>query len=71
MAKEEGIIMEGTVEKIAGWGYYIVILDSWLKVYAKPKWKLIKMKIKILPGDRVKVQLNEIDPIKGYIIYRL
>ena len=71
MAKEEGIIMEWIVKKVAWWWNYIIELDSWLKVYAKPKWKLIKMKIKILPGDRVKVQLNEIDPIKGYIIYRL
>ena len=63
--------MEWTVEKIAGGGTYLVVLDGGLQVQAKPKGKLTRMKIKILPGDRVQVQLNEVDPTKGYIIYRL
>jgi translation initiation factor IF-1 len=49
----------------------LVVLDGGLQVQAKPKGKLTRMKIKILPGDRVQVQLNEVDPTKGYIIYRL
>ena len=71
MVKQEKIIMEWTVEKIVGGGMYLVILDGWLQVQAKPKGKLTRMKIKILPGDKVQVQLNEVDPTKGYIIYRL
>jgi len=63
--------MEWTVEKIAGGGTYLVVLDGGLQVQAKPKGKLKRLKIKILPGDRVQVQLNEVDPTKGYIIYRL
>ena len=63
--------MEWVVEKVVGGGTYLVVLDGWLHVQAKPKGKLIRMKIKILPGDRVQVQLNEVDPTKGYIIYRL
>ena len=71
MAKEEGIVLEWIVDKIL-WGWmYSVELDWWMKVQAKPKWKLTKMRIKILPGDKVRVQLNEIDPTKGYITYRL
>ncbi len=71
MAKDTGIVMEWTVEKIAGGGTYIVVLEWWLKVHAKPKGKLTRMKIKILPWDKVQVQLNEVDPTKGYIVYRL
>jgi translation initiation factor IF-1 len=50
---------------------YSVILDGGMKVQAKPKGKLIKSRIKIVMGDKVQVELNEIDPTKGYIIYRL
>jgi len=71
MVKEEGIVLEWIVKKVVWWWNYIVELDGWLKIHAKPKWKLVKMKIKILPGDKVRVQLNEVDPTKGYITYRL
>jgi len=71
MAKNEWLIMEWVVEKVLGWGMYLVLLGWWMKVQAKPKWKLIKSKIKIVIWDKVQVELNEIDPTKGYIIYRL
>ena len=71
MTKNEGLVMEWVVEKVLWWGMYSVLLDGWMKVQAKPKGKLIKSKIKIVIGDRVQVELNEIDPTKGYIIYRL
>lgn len=71
MAKNEGLVMEWVVEKVLWGGMYSVLLDGWIKVQAKPKWKLIKSKIKIVIWDRVQVELNEIDPTKGYIIYRL
>ncbi len=71
MTKKDEIVMEWIVEKIVWWWTYLVILDWWLKVHAKAKWKLTRMRIKILPGDKVQVQLNEVDPTKGYITYRL
>lgn len=71
MAKEEGIILEWVVDKILWWWTYSVILDWWMVVHAKPKGKLKQRKIKIIPWDKVQVQLNEIDPTKGYIVYRL
>ena len=71
MTKNEGLVMEWVVEKVL-WGWmYSVLLDGGMKVQAKPKGKLIKSKIKIVIWDRVQVELNEIDPTKGYIIYRL
>ena len=71
MSKSEGIVMEGIVDKVLWWWMYSVILDGGMKVQAKPKGKLIKSRIKIVMGDKVQVELNEIDPTKGYIIYRL
>lgn len=71
MAKDPGLVMEWVVKKILGGWMYSVLLDGWMEVQAKPKGKLIKSKIKIVIGDRVQVELNEIDPKKGYIVYRL
>ena len=71
MAKTEWIVLEWVVEKILWWWMYSIILDWWMKVQAKPKWKLVKSRIKIVMWDRVQVELNEIDPTKWYIIYRL
>ena len=71
MSKSEGIVMEWIVEKVLWWWMYSIILDGGMKVQAKPKWKLIKSRIKIVMWDKVQVELNEIDPTKGYIIYRL
>ena len=71
MSKNEAIVMEWVVDKVLWWWMYSVILDGGMKVQAKPKWKLIKSRIKIVMWDRVQVELNEIDPTKGYITYRL
>ena len=71
MSNSEGIVMEGIVDKVLWWWMYSVILDGGMKVQAKPKGKLLKSRIKIVMGDKVQVELNEIDPTKGYIIYRL
>ena len=71
MSKNDAIVMEWVVEKVLWWWMYSIILDGGMKVQAKPKWKLIKSRIKIVMWDKVQVELNEIDPTKGYIIYRL
>lgn len=71
MSKNEWIVLEGIVDKILWWWMYSVVLDWGMKIQAKPKWKLIKSRIKILVGDKVEVELNEIDPTKWYITYRL
>lgn len=71
MAKNEGIVLEWVVDKVLWWWMYSVVLDGWMKVQVKLKWKLLKSKIKILMGDKVRVELNEVDPTKWYIIYRL
>lgn len=71
MAKNEWIVLEWIVEKVLWWWEYSVVLEWWLKVQAKPKWRLIKSRIKILMWDKVQVELNEIDPTKWYITYRL
>lgn len=43
-------------------------MDLEIEAYAAGKMK--KHHIKIIPGDFVKVELNEYEPTKGRIVYR-
>lgn len=71
MAKNEWIVLEWIVDKVLWWWMYSVVLDGWMKVQVKLKWKLVKSRIKVLMWDKVQVELNEVDPTKWYITYRL
>ena len=72
MAKDNIIEVEGVVTEILGWwNYKVVVEDMGLEVIAKPAGKLRKFNIKIIPGDKVKVELSMYDPTKGRITFRL
>ena len=68
--KEQGIEVEGTVrEELAG-GNYRVELDNKHTVLAYASGKMRKFRIRILPGDRVKLELSPYDLTRGRITYR-
>jgi translation initiation factor IF-1 len=71
MVNTDKIEVEGIVIEILGGWYYKIDLWNWMYVMAKPAWKLRKNNIKIIVGDKVKVELNEYDPSKWRITYRL
>ncbi len=72
MSKDNIIEVEWVVTEIVwGWNYKVNIEDMWLEVLAKPAGKLRKFNIKIIPWDRVKVELSTYDPTKGRITFRL
>ena len=62
---------EGTVEKIPGGGFYLVELENGVQVQAKLSGRLRQYKIRVLPGDRVKIEVSEADLTKGFITYRI
>ncbi len=62
---------EGTVEKIPGGGFYLVELPNGRQIQAKLSGRLRQYKIRVLPGDRVKVEVSEADLSKGFITYRI
>ena len=62
---------EGTVEKIPGGGFYLVELPNGRQIQAKLSGRLRQYKIRVLPGDRVKVEVSEADLTKGFITYRI
>ena len=68
--KEEGIIMHGTVTKAERGRFRVEIDGSGHEVIAVIAGKLRKFTIKIVPGDRVKVEVSPYDINKGRIVYR-
>jgi translation initiation factor IF-1 len=63
--------MEGTVTESLPNAMVRVDLDNGFNVLSHISGKIRRNYIKILPGDRVKVELTPYDLTKGRITYRL
>lgn len=71
MGKEEPIRVEATVKEALPNAMFRVILDeSEHEVLAHVSGKMRMNFIRILPGDRVVVELSPYDLQKGRIVYR-
>ena len=68
--KEEKIEVEGEVVEALPSTMFRVELDSGQSVLAKISGKMRKHYIRILPGDKVKVELSAYDLTRGRITYR-
>ena len=71
MAKEEAIEVEGTVLEPLPNAMFRVELENGHKVLAHIAGKMRMHFIKILPGDKVKVELSPYDLTRGRITYRV
>lgn len=71
MGKQDVIEMEGVVTESLPNAMFRVDLDNKVNVLAHISGKIRRNYIKILPGDRVKVELTPYDLTKGRITYRL
>ncbi|MFQ5464874.1 MAG: translation initiation factor IF-1 [Thermodesulfobacteriota bacterium] len=70
MAKEEAIQVEGTVLETLPNAMFRVELENGHKVLAHVSGKMRMHFIKILPGDKVTVELSPYDLTRGRITYR-
>ena len=70
MAKEDLIEVEGTVKEALPNAMFRVELDNGHRVLAHISGKIRMHFIRILPGDRVKVELSPYDLSRGQITYR-
>jgi translation initiation factor IF-1 len=71
MAKEEGkILVEGTVTEALPGTQFKVRLDNDHEVLAYLSGKMRKYYIRILLGDRVRVEMSPYDLSRGRIVYR-
>ncbi len=69
--KEKGIVMEGEVVEALPNGMFRVKLEGGHEVLAHISGKMRINFIRILPGDRVRVELSPYDLTRGRIVYRL
>jgi translation initiation factor IF-1 len=68
--KEEKIEVEGDVVKALPSTMFRVQVDDGPQVLATISGKMRKTDIRILPGDRVKVELSAYDLSRGRVTYR-
>ena len=71
MPKEEAVQVEGVVVESLPNAMFRVELDNGHEVLAHISGKLRMNFIRILPGDRVRVELSPYDLTRGRITYRL
>jgi translation initiation factor IF-1 len=70
MAKEDAIQIDGTVIEPLPNAMFRVELENGLKVLAHISGKMRMHFIRILPGDKVTVELSPYDLTRGRITYR-
>ena len=70
MSKEDMIEVEGVVVEAMPNANFMVELDQGHKIHAHISGKLRMNYIKILPGDRVTVEMSPYDLTKGRLIWR-
>ena len=70
MPQRKGIRVEGTVTEVLKGAMFRVKLDTGHSVLAHVSGKMRMHFIKIVPGDRVTVELSPYDLTRGRVIYR-
>ena len=70
MAKQDAIEVDGTVTEALSNAMFSVQLESGHVIIAHISGKMRQHYIKILPGDRVKVEMSPYDLTKGRISFR-
>ncbi len=70
MAKQASIEQDGTIVEALSNAMFRVELENGHKVIAHISGKMRMHYIKILPGDKVKLEMSPYDLEKGRIVYR-
>ena len=70
MAKQANIEQDGTITEALSNAMFRVELENGHEIIAHISGKMRMHYIKILPGDKVKVELSPYDLTKGRITYR-
>ena len=70
MAKEELIEMNGVVGEVLPDARFRVKLDNGHELIAYTAGKMRRYRIRVNPGDRIKVELSPYDLNRGRIVYR-
>ena len=71
MAKEELMEFEGEVSEVLPDARFRVKLDNGHEMIAYTAGKMRRFRIRMNPGDRVRIELSAYDLDRGRIVYRL
>ena len=70
MAKEKPIEVDGEIKDTLPNANFRVVLDNGHEILAHDSGKMRMNYIKLLPGDKVKLEMSPYDLSKGRIIFR-
>ena len=70
MAKQSAIEQDGTIVENLSNAMFRVGLENGVQIIAHISGKMRMHYIKILPGDKVKVEMSPYDLTKGRIVFR-
>jgi translation initiation factor IF-1 len=68
--KDEKVEVEGEVVEAFRSGMYRIALDNGHETLGYTAGRMRRYRIRILPGDRVRVELSPYDLARGRIVYR-
>jgi translation initiation factor IF-1 len=68
--KDDAFVLEGRTDEALKGGVFRISLDNGHTVLGHLSGKMRKNRIRILPGDRVQVEVSAYDLNKGRITYR-
>jgi translation initiation factor IF-1 len=68
--KEEKIELEGEVIEAYRSGMYKIALDNGHETLGYTSGRMRRYRIRILPGDRIKIEFSPYDLGRGRIVYR-
>lgn len=68
--KADQIVLEGVVEEELRGGTFRVRLEHGHEVFAHISGKLRRHRIRVLPGDRIQIEVSPYDLTRGRITYR-
>lgn len=71
MAKEDIIELEGTIVEVLPNQTYKVELDNRHQIICYTSGKMRQFKIRLVQGDKVKVEMTPYDLAKGRIMFRV
>ena len=70
MAKQSAIEQDGTIVEALSNAMFRVVLENGHEIIAHISGKMRMHYIKILPGDKIRVEMSPYDLSKGRIVFR-
>jgi translation initiation factor IF-1 len=71
MNAKDFVELQGEVEELMPAATFKVLLENGHEILAHLSGKMRMHRIRLLPGDKVRVQISPYDLTKGRIVYRL